>query len=220
MKYVIVFDFDKTITINDVVVDILDKFNVFGWREIEQKVGLGELSLRECLNWEINEISINKSEYLNAISELIQLDTGAIDLFSFIRENNIPVFVISDSLLTAIKFVFEVLNLGDGIQYTLDAHEIIWDGEKRIGIKLANEPCDHGCANCKISKIRKIKTQYPDHKIAFVGDGYTDILAAPEADIIFARSDHFLTDYLKNKEISHHIYNDLKEVKDILVNSE
>ena len=53
MKYVFAFDFDKTITLNDVVVDMLDKYSTLDWRAIEAKVDTGEITLRECLALEV-----------------------------------------------------------------------------------------------------------------------------------------------------------------------
>ena len=98
------------------------------------------------------------------------------------------------------------------------AHELLFEGEKKIGIKLADDACDHNCANCKVSKIEILRKKYPDHEIVYVGDGFTDILAAPLADIIFARNNYNLSKYLTLKGITHHTYNNLLEIKDRLIN--
>lgn len=43
----------------------------------------------------------------------------------------------------------ETENLGAGLDYQVDAHEIIWTSERTIReIMLANGPCEHDCANC------------------------------------------------------------------------
>ena len=102
-----------------------------------------------------------------------------------------------------IQYAFEELGLGNGINYIIDAHELLWEEEKIVGIKMANQDCEHDCANCKISKVKELKHKFKDKKLVYVGDGFTDYLPAPLADYIFARKNMPLHKFLSKKEIDH-----------------
>ncbi|MCH8906238.1 MAG: hypothetical protein IH840_04030 [Candidatus Heimdallarchaeota archaeon] len=211
-------DFDKTISTNDVVVELMELYGDPGWQEVEDKVETGEITLRECMEWELNSIEITKQDYVRSIGEILQLDIGAKSLFTWIGLNKYPVHIISDSLTGIIEYAMEVKKLGVGLDYKIDAHSIIWTKHETIShIHFSNEPCIHNCANCKVSKVIALKKLNPNSTFIYIGDGFTDILAAHEADRIYARKDMFLADKLVEANIAHHVFlnlygvlNDLK----------
>jgi len=215
--FILVFDFDKTIAKNDVVVDMLDLYGDPGWREKERQVEAGKITLRECIEWELGSLKINRATYERVVGDMVKLDRGAKKLFRWIREKKYPVHIISDSLTAPILYAMVDEKLGNGISYFIDAHEILWNIDGSIkGIKMANEVCKHECANCKISKVENLKLINPKSLIVYIGDGFTDVLAAPKADIIFARKDQYLANLLKEKGIRHYEYSNLIEVREEL----
>lgn len=208
-----IFDFDKTISLNDMVVDILDVCGITGWREMEKLADEGKITPRECIYWELQSINADRHDFQKAIRDMLILDDGTKKIFDWIRENKIPMQVISDGLEEIINYVFNDLDYGKGIDYKIDAHRLIWDDNNRIKeVILANDPCEHGCANCKVSKVEIIKKNNPDKKIVYVGDGFTDLRAAIISDIIFARKDHMLSKWCIQNNKAHHIFNSLDEI--------
>ncbi|MCY3413746.1 MAG: MtnX-like HAD-IB family phosphatase [Candidatus Heimdallarchaeota archaeon] len=212
-KIVIAFDFDGTITTNDVVIDLVTLMDE-DWKRFQRLMHKGEMSLRERIYRELELITITQKEYYQYIAELMKLDKGAINLFKWIREQDIEIHFISDGLKGVIRYAMETLSLGDGIRYTIDAHELIWE-EDGMKIKLADDSCEHEyCANCKPSKVQALKD---GRKIVYVGDGRSDVYAAPYADIIFARRGLTLDRFLTEQERDHYVFDDLSQVRDELI---
>lgn len=208
-----IFDFDKTISLNDMVVDILDLCGITGWREMEKLADEGKISPRECIIWELQSITADRHEFQEAIRNKLILDDGTKKIFDWIRDNRIPMQIISDGLEEIISYVFKDLGYGEGIKYKIDAHSLIWDGNnQKKEVILANDPCEHGCANCKISKLEIIRKNNSEKKIVYVGDGITDLRAAIAADIVFARKDHFLSKWFTQNNRDHQVYNSLDEI--------
>ncbi len=210
-----ILDFDHTISLNDIITQILDETGIHEWRDIENRADLGELTLRECLQWELDHINITKSEYIKFIENNLRIDYGAKELFEWIKNNDYPVYIVSDGLKEVIIYALNEIGANET---PIFAHQLLWDGEKKIGIKMANDNCEHNCANCKISRVNTIKEKHPDNELIYIGDGFTDIQAAPLADIIFARNNYSLSKYLIKEGIVHHTYNTLLEIKERLEN--
>ncbi|MBF0494734.1 MAG: hypothetical protein HQL28_06355, partial [Candidatus Omnitrophica bacterium] len=69
---VVLIDFDNTITISDVLDDIIKRFSVDnGWVELEKAWVSGKIGSKECLKGQLASVSVTRpalAEYLSSVS--------------------------------------------------------------------------------------------------------------------------------------------------------
>lgn len=149
-----------------------------------------KISSRECIIKEAALIKNITLEQLHDFLDQFQLQPGAGELYRELKTNKIPFFLVSDGFDLYIDYVLKKHGLND-IEIFCNRGKIV-DGRLTIEFPYENYDCRR-CGNCKGARIRDIRDNIgQNHRIAFIGDGLSDICAAPEADLIFARGD-FLT---------------------------
>ena len=184
--YVVVSDFDGTITMedsNDLLVHALgNDENV----QIEIDFCAGRMGNREAMVRHFDAMRISLQEYEDFIAANINIDADFDDFLAYIRERATPFFVVSAGFLQGIEVVLGSARL-NGVK--VFANELL--GHPHISPRFAhaNPACskDFGpCGNCKQVCIETIR-QKTGRKIIFIGDGLTDRCA--RADILFAKHD-------------------------------
>jgi 2-hydroxy-3-keto-5-methylthiopentenyl-1-phosphate phosphatase len=74
---------------------------------------------------------------------------------------------------------------------------IFEDNKVRINFPYPNPKCDK-CGNCKTLHLRRLKTK--GYYVIYIGDGYSDMCVAKEADFVVAKS--HLLDFCRANKIS------------------
>ncbi len=219
-KIVLVVDFDVTITKNDLAYDLLDEYGRPDWRDIEDEIRSGKITLREGIQRELGNLKISLQELVNFTMTRTILDDGAKKFFQWARKEKIPTYILSDGIVQYIQVVFKhflkiSLNFQDDNEWhpQIIANRFKWKDANQVDhVEFPNPPCEHGCANCKPFWITRIKNNHPEAKIIFVGDGYTDRLVAPLVDIIFARKGEMLEQILNAQNVPFYSYDSLLDV--------
>lgn len=177
-------DFDGTITTKDVGVSVLDKFAIDDWRKYEDMVG--KLSVREMLTKEWDLFRGKISDIKEKILPIIPIDPGFEEFYNYIiSKSHFSIvsdgfyFYITELLLKKAKSI----DLG---KIKIIANEITENKDNTVTLSFANEPCEHGCANCKANHVINAKNNEKSYVI-YIGDGISDYAAAPYADKIFAK---------------------------------
>ncbi len=190
MNFVIICDFDGTITKMDTGQALLNELADGDWKKYDELVIKGEIGTRQALIKQYGLVATTEEEY-TTIVQSIKVDETFIGFFDWIKKKEISFYVISDGFQSYIEKIFRNHGI-DPTEITILSNEMEIKDNK-IELKFNTEPCEHGCANCKISHVKKLKERYD--KVIYIGDGLSDILPAKKcADIIFAR---------KNKDLSH-----------------
>ena len=203
-------DFDGTITTEDVIDKILERFADPSWRLIEEEWAGGKIGSRECLIRQMELVSAPPGSFRSLV-DAITIDPHFADFLRCAAARRIPVAIVSDGLTEVIQRVLQrALGAEPALLEGLPvfANRVRWDA---TGPRLVfdREPCAHGCANCKEAVMRANLTD--GERVLFVGDGLSDRYAAAAADLVFAKN--ALLDYCREKGLSHMAYKDFSDIE-------
>lgn len=203
-KYVILTDFDKTITVNDVGRILLEKFAKPGWKELEYKRENREIGSRKCCLKQYPSIKTDK----NKIDQLIlkqKIDSYFKEFLNFINKEEIELVIVSDGFDYYISKILNKYSINNLLYYS-NKMKYSPDGLK-IKFSYRNANCDI-CACCKTMIINK----YLDRniRVIYIGDSYGDIYAAGISDVIFAKNE--LNKFCKKNNIRCIDYNNFNDV--------
>jgi 2,3-diketo-5-methylthio-1-phosphopentane phosphatase len=188
IKKLIVFsDFDGSFVEKDIGHRLYTHFSgrknlslVDRWKQMK-------ISSRECILKEAALIENITLKQLHSFLDQFRLRPGAKELYRELKAKNVPFFLVSDGFDLYIDYILKKHGLND--------IEVFCNGGKidngRLAIEFPYENYDcRRCGNCKGARIRDTRNNIAENRqIAFIGDGLSDICAAPEADLIFARGD-------------------------------
>ncbi|EJS70946.1 2-hydroxy-3-keto-5-methylthiopentenyl-1-phosphate phosphatase [Bacillus cereus] len=202
-------DFDGTITNNDNIMSIMEKFAPPEAEEVKQRILSQELSIQEGVFQLFQLLPTNlHDDIIQFLKETAEIRSGFHEFIQFTNDNNISFYVISGGM------DFFVYPLLQGIipKEQIYCNETDFSNEY-ITVKWPH-PCDHHCQNhcglCKSSLIRKLSDTNDFHIV--IGDSITDLQAAKQADKVFAR------DFLITKcEENHIAYTPFETFHDVQV---
>ena len=208
-------DFDGTVTKNDVVDLILDRFASKEWKTIEQEWVDGKIGSRECLSRQIALVSASKEALSRLITE-VEIDSHFVSFLKRAKNYGIPVTIVSDGFRNVIEEVLK-RHLKDSPELLEDlpifSNDLRWEKEKLKVVFPEGPVCEHTCANCKPQVITRHRV--PGEKIVFVGDGLSDRFAAAVSDFTFAKSK--LLKFCEENKINHQKYSTFKELDEWIV---
>ncbi|WP_459499653.1 2-hydroxy-3-keto-5-methylthiopentenyl-1-phosphate phosphatase [Bacillus sp. C1] len=215
MSLQIFCDFDGTITNNDNIVAIMEKFAPPEAKTIKQKILSQEISIQEGVGKLFSLLSTSLQEDITTfIKETAVIRPGFQEFVQFIQTNQISLHIISGGM------DFFVYPLLEGI---ISPEHIYCNTTNFSGetIKVNwPHPCDEHCKNqcglCKSTLIQRLSSTN-DFNIV-IGDSITDLQAAKLADKVFARD--FLITKCQEHQISYTafetFYDIQTEVKQLL----
>jgi len=207
-------DFDGTITKNDVVDMILERFGLSQWTEVERQWMEGQIGSRECLSKQMDLVSATEQEFTELISQ-VEIDPFFINFLERAQNLSIPVAIVSDGFDIVIDQIFKQSFLKSP---ELFQHLPVYSNKlKRTprGYKALftdEDLCAHACANCKPRVMKKIASE--GETIVFVGDGFSDRFAAQESQLTFAKGK--LLKFCEENKIKHIKYSSFKEIDEWL----
>ncbi len=180
-------DFDGTITENDVVDQMLERFADKAWQDAEAEWQAGKIGSRECLERQIALVKTTP-EALEAFCGGVRVDAHFVPFLKSARELGVPVCVVSDGFENVIQPVLKRALAGHpDILKALPvyANRIEWMRSGPRSVFFSAGVCVHGCANCKPEAIRR--TAGVNDTVVFIGDGLSDRYAAKRANLTFAK---------------------------------
>ncbi len=193
MKAAVLTDFDGTITRTDVGEAILEEFAPADWREIvefqrSRKIGTRESIARQLASVrtreeEIFAIAIQRGlpETSRFVDRVARLDDTFTEFVAFCQRRGLLLEVVSEGLDFYIGHLLRKWNLDLTVRTN---HAILDGGRVRIEYPWADATCTL-CRTCKLLRVFQLRTE--GYRIAYVGDGHSDLCPAIEADIVFAK---------------------------------
>ena len=204
-------DFDGTISNDDVVDLVLDRFADKEWKEVEKEWVAGNIGSRECLSRQMDLVKATPADLREAVSH-VKLDPYFIPFLKKAEELGVLVTIVSDGFDVIIEQVLKQ-NLKDkpGVVKAVPifSNKLHKTATGFKAVFPSETVCAHGCANCKKAVMKKM-TSVGDH-IFFVGDGMSDRFAARQAHLTFAKGK--LLAYCQENQIGHVPYKDFKKVQ-------
>ncbi|MCP1124954.1 2-hydroxy-3-keto-5-methylthiopentenyl-1-phosphate phosphatase [Bacillus sp. 3103sda1] len=211
-------DFDGTITNNDNIVAIMEKFAPPEAETIKQQILSQKLSIQEGVGKLFSLLPTSlQNEITTFIKKTAVIRSGFEEFVQFVQTKNISLHIISGGMDF---FVYPLL------EELIDSNQIYCNATDFSGKTVqvnwpypCDEHCENECGLCKSTLIRNLSSQN-DFKI-IIGDSITDLQAAKLADKVFARD--FLITKCKEHHISytpfetfHDIQNEVKQLLEVI----
>ncbi|MCX7909441.1 MAG: MtnX-like HAD-IB family phosphatase [Ignavibacteria bacterium] len=202
-------DFDGTITISDVCIDIIRKFGKL--EPYLSELASGKLPLKDfwVKTFQTFPENLTLDQIISFVAENAEVDKFFPNFVSFCQQNSIPFVILSDGFDFYIKTILEKLNLSS---ITFYANSINKTGRFFTPIyNFASESCFcYNVGSCKRNIALSLLSE--DEVLIYVGDGYSDFCMVEYADIVFAKG--ILSSYCNKYRIPHYNY---KTFYDILI---
>ena len=208
---IVFFDFDNTITREDVLSLVIEEYSINqDWKVLEKAWRSGEIGSRECLEGQLQFVRVTRSELVDFIVK-VPLDPFFLPLLKTLKQNQIPSIIVSDSFSFIIQTILEHHGL---FRESVFANELRFKGDRLVpSFPFVSYECRR-CAHCKKRHLLK----HENKTRIYVGDGLSDICPAMEADIVFAKKD--LAQYLGMVQKPHNLFDDLETVSEFFKKSE
>lgn len=176
-------DFDGTITRQDTLVYLLDRYAGPEWLAIEDRVEAGTLSEEEGLQAEIALLDPSWEEARQAVLDDVAVDPSFSDFAAWCRDRRWPLTLLSGGLEPLIRAVLEREGLGD-LALRANGLEFEPDGRWRV-IPAGSPRIRSRCNHCKTWHLAG--ASQAGAATVYVGDGCTDRCPSEHADLVFAK---------------------------------
>jgi len=177
----VVTDFDGTITKRDVAELLLQEFTGDAWREIEAlhpKIGT-----RETLTRQFALVRATRDRLVAAAERLAEIDPTFPPFVEYCRQNTVPVEIVSEGFDA---YLLPLLRKW-GLDLPYRTNGVTFYGEGLVlTFPYADATCSL-CGTCKMGRVLQLRAL--GYRVAFVGNGISDICPALEADLVFAKDD-------------------------------
>ncbi|KAJ4390693.1 hypothetical protein N0V93_004291 [Gnomoniopsis smithogilvyi] len=219
-KYIFLTDFDGTITLQDSNDFMTDNI---GFGEALRKKGnedvlLEKRDFRDSFQEMMDSITAPYNECIDLLLKNIKLDPYFKEFFAYAQANNIPIVILSGGMEPVIHALLSHL-LGEE---EVKKIQIVSNNVKARPGKDINEERgweivfhdDSGFGHDKSIEIRKY-SQLPEGQrpgIFYAGDGVSDLSAAKEGDIMFAKAGRDLVLYCEREKVPFTTFNDFNDI--------
>lgn len=190
-------DFDGTITIRDLGNEIIKTFGDFS---LHSSLVDGTLSIHEYWQQAFATCHDLTAEASKAFALGQPADTHFLKFYTLLKENNIPLYVVSDGFDAYIRPVLESL----GVSLPVSCNHLEFSHTHQAPTPQfphASESC--ACtfaASCKRNTV--LRYTGDDEVVVYIGDGRSDFCGAEHADIVFAKKQ--LAAYCNKQRIPHY----------------
>ncbi len=175
----LLLDFDGTVTVQDTVDAILERFAAPAWHGVEEEWKNGEIGSRECLARQTALINAAPKE-IDALVDAIAIDPGFDELMEACERLDVAVTIVSDGYRRSIERVLA----RSGHNVSARSGVLEYRGRRRW--KLVSPSARGSCTSnantckCKVAAESKLPT-------ILIGDGRSDFCVAEKVDLVLAK---------------------------------
>ncbi|KAK9770209.1 putative HAD-like domain-containing protein [Seiridium cardinale] len=221
-KAIFFTDFDGTITLqdsNDYMTDNLG-FGVELRRKGNHDVLEERKTFRESFLEMLDSVKTPFDECVRVLLKNIQLDPKFKEFHSWCRANNVPVVVLSGGMQPIIRALLAHLV---GEEEVKDMQIVSNDVAPRPGKNINEEGgwtiVYHDASGFGHDKSLEIRpyAALPERPIMFyAGDGVSDLSAAKETDLLFAKEGRDLVNYCKRQKVPYTEFHDFGDIHNVV----
>jgi 2-hydroxy-3-keto-5-methylthiopentenyl-1-phosphate phosphatase len=183
VKRAVLTDFDGTVTRTDVAEDILEEFAPPRWWDIEEEHRARKIGTREAMVRQFALVRAKEADILRFVDEHVELDETFPGFVEYCRYRDIRLEIVSEGL----DFYLRALLRKWRVDLPVRTNRAVFEGGRiRISYPYADPTCTL-CGTCKLLRLFELRTQ--GYRIAYVGDGHSDLCPAIEADVVFAKKE-------------------------------
>ncbi len=191
MEYIVISDFDGTITMTDTVDAMAEKFAKGDFEKLDAMWKSGKYDGAQ-ISQEILDMLEADEETLKSFIKNIKIDPYFKDFIEYIKQKALEFYIVSDGFDFNIETVLEENN----IEGLMSFSNILEFKHCRLRGLYPNRNEDCGkCGNCKRNLIQDVNLE--NKKLIYIGDGHSDRCASLLGDYVFAKGS--LAAYLKEK---------------------
>ena len=183
-QLLIACDFDGTVTRQDTLVKILDRYGSAQWHDVQKKVVSGEISIREGLRQEMGSVRCSLEELKSILADQVEVDPSFPGFLRKMRTQGIPLVCLSGGFDLCIETVLAKAGLWP--LPTLANRLVRNNGSWHVEFPYPSNQCQ-ACGHCKGDPIQGWNAQ--GYSTIFVGNGVTDRCAARHAKLTFAKDE-------------------------------
>ena len=195
-------DFDGTISLADTGMHLLDRLVGDAWHEIEVLYTSGEIGSRECILRQWALLPTHDAEVLRSVVAEVPLDPDFDALVARLTGAGAEVTIVSDG------FGFAASAAGDAVGVAVLTSTVDWTtGTLAFPYDDPSCPCAR-CGTCKQSTLRRAAAL--GRTTIFVGDGTSDRMAAPLADVLYATG--ALAQWCEANDVAYRPFSTLRDV--------
>lgn len=215
---IIFTDWDGTVTLQDSN-DYLTENLGFGRPrrlEINDEILAGVKSFKDGFSEMLRSIPTPFPECIDYLLAHVELDPGFRDFYTWCESRGIPVIVVSSGMTPIIKALLELF-IGEkavnNIQIISNDVEVFEDGKWQI---VYRDP-DSGFGHDKSRSIREYLkangyTAENMPPLFYCGDGVSDLSAAKETNLLFAKHGKDLITYCRRENIPYTEFEDFQDI--------
>lgn len=231
-KIICFSDFDGTIFMQDTGHILFDAHGCGSERRniLDEQIKTGERSFREVSEEMWGSLNVPFDDGFEIMEKKLEIDPDFQQFHKFCIANNIPFNVISAGLKPILRRVLDTF-LGEEesshIEIVANEAEIAPDGSEWKPVWRHDTELGHDKAISMKEARSEAELQCEDGTIpliVFIGDGVSDLPAARQADVLFARRGLRLEEYCVEKKIPYIAFDTFadiqKEVKKIMIEDE
>jgi 2-hydroxy-3-keto-5-methylthiopentenyl-1-phosphate phosphatase len=207
--WTVICDFDGTIADVDVTDELLARFALPAWTEIEADWKAGLITSRDCMERQVKLLRFTRPE-LERFLEGISIDAGFRDFIAECRWRQLPVRVVSDGIEEVIRSILRRHNLG---QLPVTANQLVATGGSTYELRFpnANAQCTAASGTCKCARAMQ---EPRSSRVLLIGDGRSDFCLASAADFVFSKSK--LTQHCEEQGIAHRSFDRFADIHYLL----
>ena len=203
-QWAFIFDFDGTISPNDMGHVIFNAFADPSWREIDEEWIRGEIPTSVRARRQFELVRAGRRELLELIARQ-RIDPGFAPLVAELRARGIEPRVVSDGFDVYVRPMLAGAGLAD---VAFESNRLTFrDGS--IELEFPHERPGHDPrGGWKAGVVRAARRG--GRRVAYAGDGFSDLAAARIADLLFARDR--LAAHCETEGIAFHAFADMRDI--------
>lgn len=214
-KFIFFSDFDGTITTrdsNDFLTDNVGYGQVLR-KQGNQDVLNDKLSFRSSFQGMMDSVKLSYDQCIKLLVENIKLDPGFKEFYAWARQNNMPVVVLSSGMVPIIRALLVHFLGPEGHDIQIVANNVAPREGKSIneegGWQIVFHDESHFGHDKSLEIRQYAKLPVNERPVMFyAGDGVSDLSAAKETDLLFAKKGHDLVTYCVKQDVPFTIFED------------
>ncbi|HEV2623298.1 MAG TPA: MtnX-like HAD-IB family phosphatase [Frateuria sp.] len=181
--WTILCDFDGTISVEDVIDSLLDRYGRPGWDQLERDWRAGRIGSRACMSGQVALLDMSREELDSHLAE-VWIDHAFPGFVARARELNVPIRVVSDGLDYAIGRILGRHGLADLPVRANHLSPGIPPQRWQLSSPFQVDGCSSGTCKCACAEQARAEGA---GKTLLIGDGASDFCVADRVDFVFAK---------------------------------
>jgi 2,3-diketo-5-methylthio-1-phosphopentane phosphatase len=173
-----------------------------------------KITFRDSFRDMMDSVTRPYDQCIQYLVDNIKLDPGFAEFFQWSLENNIPVVVLSSGMEPIIKALLEKLVGPSAKKMQVLANDVGARPGKDInqegGWEILFRHPESGFGHDKSIELRKYSSLPAESRpvMFYAGDGVSDLSAARETDLLFAKKGHDLINYCAREDVPFTVFED------------